>query len=397
MKRITLGILFGSRTCEHDVSIISGLQAVDAAIKAGYEVVPVYISRDGLWYTGDVLREIKTYQPFAPDNKAIQQVLLDTTPGCGELVAWPPRRALLSEPRQVVAHIDVFMPVMHGVNGEDGTLQGLLEMANVPYTSSGVLGSALAMDKIAMKYALRGAELPVLPSVWFTRGQWQQDSQAQIDRVEQTLQYPVYVKPANLGSSIGIGKGSDRETLREAIEVAASFDARILVEQGVREPQEINCSVLGVGGEVRPSPCEMPISSEEFLSFSDKYLSGSKSGVKGMESQARRLPAPIPDGQTRRIQQLACDAYVALAQRGVVRVDLMIDQQDGEIYINEVNSIPGSLAFYLWAEDGLSFGEMIDKMVEGALLDHAERNRSVYAYDSKILQSFAGGTKGGKG
>lgn len=402
MAALTLAVIYGSRTCEHDVSVVSALQCMDAAEKGGYRVAPLYIARDGRWYTGAALRKVETYQHFAPETIDVQRVMIDVNANSGALIAWPPKAqkpslfgGKLAE--TMVAHIDVAMPVLHGLHGEDGTVQGLLELANIPYTSSGVLGSAVGMDKIAMKLLFRGAGLPVVEDVWFLREAWERDPEAIVAKVEAALAYPVFVKPANLGSSIGIGRAVDRETLREAIRVAASFDRRILVEAGVEKPTEVNCSVLGFGEDVRASVCEMPVSTEEFLTYQDKYLrGGAKSGTKGMQSLARRVPAPIGELLTQRAQQLACEAFRLLDGKGVARVDLMLTEA-GELYINEINTIPGSLAFYLWAEEGMGYPALIERMVECAYQAHAQKNKGIFAYDSTILQSYAQGKQGTKG
>jgi len=404
MAQLTMAVIYGSRTCEHDVSVVHALQFMDAAQKGGYKVAPVYIARDGKWYSGDALRDVAVYQRFDPAAQNLRQAQFDITAGSGDLIAWPPpkRKGLFGgEENPVVAHIDVAALVLHGLHGEDGTVQGLLELANIPYTSAGVLGSAVGMDKIAMKLLFIGAGLPVLPYTWFLRDAWECDSEAVIAQVEKALAYPVFVKPANLGSSIGIGRATDCHTLRKAIDVAASFDRRVMVEAGVEHPKEVNCAVLGYGEEVRPSVCEMPVSTEEFLSYQDKYLRGAKTegqsgGSKGMQSLARQIPAPIGKEMTERAQQLACDAFRLLDCKGTVRVDLLL-AEDGSLYINEINTIPGALAFYLWAEEGLAYPQLIERMVEYAFRAHAQKTRSVFAYDSTILQSYQQGTRAAKG
>ncbi len=398
MNKLTMAVFYGSRTCEHDVSIVSALQCMDAAEQGGYTVVPVYIARDGMWYTGAPLRDVKTYAKFSPGAAGIQRVMLDISAGSGELVAWPPQKAGLfgGAGKSAIAHMDVAVPVMHGLNGEDGTLQGLLELADIPYTSSGVMGSAVGMDKIAMKTMFRGVGLPVVDDVWFLRDAWQREPEAVLDKVEGKLTYPVFVKPANLGSSIGISRATDRESLRKAIEVAVSFDRRILVEQGIDAPREVNCAVLGFGEDVTPSVCEMPVSTEEFLTYQDKYLRQAKGPSKGMQSLARQVPAPIGDALTEQAQRLACDAFRALDCKGVARIDLMLDKNE-KLFINEINTIPGSLAFYLWQEMGMQYPALLEKMVELAFAAHAQKHQSVFAYDSTILQGYEKGIAAAKG
>ncbi len=401
MSKLNIAVIFGSRSCEHDVSIISALQLIEAAKTAGFTVIPVYISREGLWYTGEALTQIETFREFNPMGKGITRVNLDVSANAGDLWAWPPQRAgLFAKVPTPVAHIDVAIPVLHGLHGEDGTVQGLLEMANIPYASSGVLGSAVGMDKIAMKQILRGAGFPVLDFVWFTRDMLQTQREAIIERIEKKIKYPVFVKPASLGSSIGVSRAGSREELEKAIDLAAAYDRRILAEVCVAQPVEINCAALGYGEEVKTSVCEMPVPSDggKFLNFFEKYLrnAGAKGeSSRGMKSLSRVVPAPIGDELTGRIQRMTREIFSLLDCRGTVRIDYILDEND-MLYVNEPNTIPGSLAFYLWKECGVSFPELVEKMVEDALRAHADQDSSVYAYDSTILQKVTAGAKGAK-
>ena len=402
MGKMNIAVFFGSRSCEHDVSIISALQLIEAAQAAGYAVTPVYISREGLWYTGEELKKIETFRDFNPMRKGITRVNLDVSANAGDLWAWPPQRAgMFAKVPAPIAHIDCAIPVLHGLHGEDGTLQGLFEMANIPYASAGVMGSSVGMDKIAMKQLLRGAGFPVLDYVWFTRAQLEGQRAQIIENIEKKLKYPVFVKPASLGSSIGVSRAKNREELERAIDLAASYDHRILAEAGIVNPVEINCAAMGYGEDVRASVLEMPISGaqEGFLDFFEKYLknAGSKGeGSRGMKSLSRVVPAPVGDELTERIRTMACDVFRLLDCRGTIRVDFILDAND-MLYVNEPNTIPGSLAFYLWKACGVSFPDLVEKMIESALLVHADKNRNVYAYDSTILQKVAAGVKGSKG
>ena len=353
MSKLNIAVIFGSRSCEHDVSIISALQLIEAAKTAGFTVIPVYISREGLWYTGEALTQIETFREFNPMGKGITRVNLDVSANAGDLWAWPPQRAgLFAKVPAPIAHIDVAIPVLHGLHGEDGTVQGLLEMANIPYASSGVLGSAVGMDKIAMKQMLRGAGYPVLDYVWLTRDQLKADREAIVERIEREIKYPAFVKPAALGSSIGVSKATNREELDKALDLAASYDRRILVEVGINNPVEINCAALGYGEDVRTSVCEMPVPStgDKFLNFFEKYLRnvGTKGeSSRGMKSLSRVVPAPIGEELTERIQRMTKEIFKLLDCRGTVRIDFILDEND-VLYVNEPNTIPGSLAFYLW-------------------------------------------------
>ena len=401
MSKLNIAVIFGSRSCEHDVSIISALQLIEAAKTAGFTVTPVYISREGLWYTGEALTQIETFREFNPMGKGITRVNLDVSANAGDLWAWPPQRAgLFAKVPAPIAHIDVAIPVLHGLHGEDGTVQGLLEMANIPYASSGVLGSAVGMDKIAMKQMLRGAGYPVLDFEWFTRDQLKNSREAILSKIEREIKYPAFVKPAALGSSIGVSKANRREELEKAIDLAASYDRRILVEVGINNPVEINCAALGYGEDVRTSVCEMPVPStgDKFLNFFEKYLrnAGTKGeSSRGMKSLSRVVPAPIGEELTERIQRMTKEIFKLLDCRGTVRIDFILDEND-VLYVNEPNTIPGSLAFYLWQECGVSFGKLVEIMVEDALRAHADKNTNVFAFDSTILQKVAAGAKGSK-
>jgi len=250
------------------------------------------------------------------------------------------------------------------------------------------------MDKIAMKQLFRSCGFPVLPDTWIDRAMWKRDRAACIAQIEETLEYPVYVKPANLGSSIGIKRANDRKGLEDALDVAASFDRRILIEKGVSKRREVNCSVLGYGEEVRTSELEMPLGGEDLVDFDDKYTRRAKGG-KGMQSLSRLIPAPIPEETAARIKQLSMDIFRALDCKGVVRIDFMLDGEDGGLYVGEINTIPGSLAFYLWEPVGLPFGKLLDEMIRYALTAAADRRESVFSYKSDILKNQQlGGVKG---
>ena len=399
--KLRLAFVYGSRTCEHDVSIISALQAAQNADRNEYDVIYVYIDKDGEWYTGERLQDIAFYRNFDP--RAVIRVLPMGANGKLRLMQHPDDKLFPIGRLRQIAEADVVMPVMHGMNGEDGTLQGMLELWGVPYTSAGVLGSSLGMDKIAMKRMFKAVGLPVLDDTTVDRYEWKKDRSAVLKRVMKTLSFPVYVKPANLGSSIGINRADDEVGLENAIDIAVSYDRRVLIEKGVSDLMEINCSVLGYGGEAQASVTEMPVRWTDFLSFEEKYLRGAKGGAKGgskgMTSLDRQMPAPISAEMTKKVENYAISAFNALDCKGVCRIDFLVDKKTNEIFIGEINTIPGSLSFYLWEAKGVKFSELIDKMVEYALLANAERNENVFSYSSSILNGAAGtkGTKGAKG
>lgn len=394
MSKLQLGVFYGSRTCEHDVSIISAVQLMRAVNRQKYDVIPVYISKQGEWFTGEALFEMSSYTPFDPMKKGIVRVNLDVTAGSGALTRIEHGKGLLGKDREVVvARIDCAIPVFHGMHGEDGTVQGLLELCNIPYASAGVGASALGMDKVYMKQFFRGAGFPVLPDCWFLRRAWEKDRNHVMDTIEAKLPYPVFVKPASLGSSIGVSRANDRAGLEEALDLAFDFDRKVLIEQGLDKPLELNCSVLGYNGESKASEIEMPVTGGDLLSYLDKY--GSSGGSKGMASLKRVLPAPVEPELREKIQKLSVDIFNNLDCKGVVRIDYMYDAASNGLYITEINTIPGSMAFYLWEATALPYADMIDKLVEYAMEARQDKDDSNYAYSSSILTDVSLGGKTG--
>ncbi len=377
----SLAVIFGGRTAEHDISVITAHQLMDNVGKAKYDIHPVYISHEGVWFTGDALRDIKVYKNFDPKRKDIYPAHIPPVPGGGLQIGGGLFKAQKHIP------LDAAVIAMHGMHGEDGTVQGLLELADLPYTSASVLGSSVGMDKIMMKAAFIAANAPVLPDIHFLRSEWERDSSALIARVEAELGYPVFVKPANLGSSIGIGRADSRESLVAAVEVAAKYDRRILVEKGVNNALEYNCACLGYGDEALVSEVERPVSWQEFLSFDEKYLRGAKQ--TGMKSLERELPANISAELKEKIQSATRLLFKELDCKGVVRIDYLFDPTGDKLFVNEINTIPGSFAFYLFEPIGLAFPELVDKLVEYALIAHEDKSRSSFAYDSMVLSKAA--------
>ena len=389
-----IGVIYGSRTCEHDVSIISALQAAQALDKKKYNVTYIYIGREGTWYTGEALADVKFYEHFDPEK--VTRVLPAGENSKLVLYHLPEKKKFFGGvAAERVAVLDVVMPVLHGLNGEDGTLQGMLELFDVPYTSAGVMGSAVGMDKITMKLLFKGCGFPVVEGVWFDRGRWSRERDGVMDECEDKLGFPLIVKPANLGSSIGINIAHDRNQLEDAIETAAAYDHRILVEKAVTPLREVNCSVLGYGDHVETSELEMPVTQEEFLTFEGKYTRNAK-GAGGMASQVRLIPAPISEQAAQTVRDLAVRAFRAMDLKGVVRIDFILDK-DENVFINEANTIPGSLAFYLWEPKGIPFAALLDGMVECAFSAWADRKASVFSHDSTLLANIVHGSKGAKG
>ena len=382
MKK-NLAVTFGGRTVEHDISIITANQLIQHADREKYQIFPIYINRDGIWYTGEPLSDMQSFKNFDEKAKGVKRVFLS---GSADATLYEYGKKI-----KPIAKIDVVIPAMHGLHGEDGTIQGLFEMADIPYSSAGVAGSAAGMDKILMKSAFIGFGFPVLDSLFFERDAFYEDSGAVCEKVEKRLGYPVFVKPANLGSSIGINRADDEDSLIFAMEVAFKYDRRILVEHAVTDIMEVNCSVLGTASQAEASVVEQPINSGDFLNFDEKYLRNGSS--KGMKSMGRKIPADISDEMTNRVRQLSLDIFRSLDLKGVVRIDFIIDRSNGQLFVNEINTIPGSFAYYLWEPSGISFGELVDKLVAVAEQQKREKKKSQFAFDSKVLQNVAAGMK----
>ena len=385
-----MGVVFGGRSVEHDVSIVTAHQVM-AALSPRHEVVPIYVTKDGRWLTGPGLNDLDVYKSRSWDE-AGEAASIPPVFGAGGIVV-PGGR--LKAARTIP--LDVVVPAIHGTFGEDGTLQGLLELAGLPYTGSGVVASAVGMDKVAMKAVFRDARLPVVKDVVVDAADLTSNPENEYDRVESAIGYPAFVKPARLGSSVGIGKAADRAQLAEALEVARRYDRRLVVEESKAACPEINCSVLG-GPSRSPSVsvCEEPVRWQEFLSFENKYLSGSKTsssgGAKGagMAGQDRRIPAPISPELTEQVQGNALAAFEAVGAAGVARVDSFVDPESNETWVMEINTIPGSFSFYLWEHSGMQFPDLMDALLEIALAGERERSELMFSFDSTLLENSPG-------
>ena len=378
MASYTVGVIYGSRSPEHEVSIVSALQVMDFLSKR-HQVIPIYITRDGRWLTGDKLLNPASYKSLDLKDPDLKPVILSPDPSF-RLLKNPLGKGLLSKPEEL--KLDIAFPVIHGLHGEDGTLQGLLELANLPYVGSDQIASAVCIDKVITKLVLAGAGLPVLDYVWFTRLEWEASEDAIVSRIEHKLAYPVIIKPARLGSSIGISIAHDPDELRFNVSVASHFDTRLLVEPCLQEKMEINCAVLGFE-DPRPSVCEQPLTGGDILSFQDKYLQGSR--TQGMEAAKRIIPAPIGDALTQKIQELALQAFRVVGARGIARIDFMLELPGQAVYINEINTLPGSIAYYLWQPMGLTPQQLVDELLEEGMRAYKEKNRSQFSAGPALL------------
>jgi D-alanine-D-alanine ligase len=398
-RKLRVGVIFGSRSVEHEVSIITALQAMAAMDPDRYEVIPLYLTKQGRWLTGPGLRRLETFKDLEKGASALRQAMVSPDATVHTLAEPPARGGWVARlfrgrggPSGDPLEIDVAFPCVHGTYGEDGTLQGLLELAGLPYTGSGVLGSAVGMDKIAMKALFAAEGLPIVRYRAVMAEEWEADRPAVLQSLEDVLRYPLFVKPANLGSSIGIGKARTRDELVEALAVAASYDRRLLVEESVEAATEINCAVLGGAGDPpQPSVCEEPLGWQELLSYEDKYLRGGK--AQGMKGATRRIPAQIAPELAARVQELAVRAFTALDCSGVARVDFLVRPKEGAVYVNEINTLPGSLSFYLWEPSGVPFSALIDRLIAQAFERHRRKSALITSYDTQLLLSLAKGTK----
>ncbi len=377
--KLRIGVVFGGRSGEHEVSLRSARSVMDALDPARYEVVPIGITKAGRWIAGDV---------------AALEAGSPTTGRAATLLPEPSEAALLAVDvadngatpagLSVISALDVVFPVLHGPYGEDGTVQGLLELAGLPYVGAGVVGSAVGMDKAIFKQVMTAVGLPVLPWVLCTRRQWQHNPEAILTAVENTLPYPVFTKPVNLGSSVGISKCRNRVELRAGLDEAARFDRRLLVEQGIDRARELEVAVLGndepiasVVGEVRPR--------REFYDYVAKYMA-----APGSEDESELIiPAALDASLAGTVRELAVQAYRAIDCAGLGRVDLLLDDQTGTLYLNEINTIPGftSISMYpkLWEATGISYSDLLDRLIDLALERHEEKAELATTIDPTAL------------
>lgn len=397
--KIKVGVFFGGKSVEHEVSVISGIQALKAFDKNKYDAVPIYITKENEMYTGEPVGDISNYKNIPELLKKSVRIFLmcehsgQDNGGKLNLIQYPVRKFGNS----VVDYIDVAFPVVHGANVEDGSLQGFLSHYNVPVVGCDVMASAVTMDKYVMKTVLKDNDIPVLECVTLHAKEYQADMEAAYVKIENKTDYPVIVKPVNLGSSVGIRVAKDRNGLREALDYAYEFSQKVLIERAIINLREINCAVLGDYETAEASECEEPVSSDEILSYEDKYVAGNKNGSEGMRTARRELPANLSPELREEIRTLAVKTFKVLNCNGVSRIDFMIDKDINKVYVNEINPIPGSLAFYLWEALGKPYEELLDDMVKLALKREREEGNLMTSFQSNILQNAnLSGAKGVK-
>lgn len=390
-RKTTVAVIFGGRSVEHDVSVVTANQIMQAFDTDQYDVVPVYITRDGKWFTGEPLRDLNNFNEDLVRHKDVQPAVLSPSVQHHGLIINPEAGRLQ---KSTFKRVDVVFPAIHGSHGEDGTLQGILELADIPYVGCGVLASAVANDKAIAKDVLQQHGIPVIDSLTVNRSSWLDARDDTLARVEDTFAYPVFVKPATLGSSIGVARANDRESLASALDIAVSFDRRVLIEQAMTDADEINCAVMGYDQDIQTSVLEQPVSWDAFLTYEEKYMRG-EGGMKGQE---RVIPAPLSESLTERIRDLAADAFRVIDGRGIARLDFLVEEETESVYLNEINTMPGSLSFYLWRESGLSNAMVVDHLVTLARDANADKRRNTYDYKTSLIENTAArGAKGSKG
>ncbi|WP_026651532.1 D-alanine--D-alanine ligase family protein [Butyrivibrio proteoclasticus] len=399
--KLRVAVLFGGKSTEHEISIISAIQAIRSINTDKYEVIPVYITKNNDFYVGESIDEIEEYTHIPELIKKSTQVIWVKD---GDRVTLQRFNKKMFG-NNVITEVDVAFPIVHGTNVEDGTLQGFLATLGLPVVGCDVLSSAVGMNKYVMKTVLKDNGIPVLDCKCYTWKDYE-DVEALVAKIEKEFEYPVIIKPLNLGSSIGIKKANNREGLYEALDLGFEFSKKILVEPAITDLKEINCSVLGDYESAEASECEEPVNSDEILSFEDKYIGGAKGsakgaktgGSKGMASLKRKIPADITSEERDQVRKMAVDAFICLGCSGVSRIDFMMDTKTRKIYLNEINTIPGSLSFYLWEPLGMKYEHLLDNMIQLALKADRENHKVVYSFETNVLEGvkLGGGTKGSK-
>lgn len=396
--KIKVGVIFGGESVEHEVSIISAIQAMEHMNQEKYDIIPIYISKDRTWYSGKMLMDIDVFKNFDDLKKYAKRVTMIKR---GDKYYLQKVNGLF---RRDITDIDIAFPIVHGNNVEDGSIQGYLDSIGIPYVGSKVLGSALGQDKVVMKQVFKCANLPIVDYTWFYDNEYSENREDILSNIKK-IGYPVVVKPATLGSSVGITFVKDESSINNAIEEAIKYDKKIVVEKAVENLTEVNCSVLGNYMHQSVSALEEVMSEHNLLTYQDKYIGGSKGklkggiksiGSKGMASASRVIPARISDELEKEIKDISKKAFSALNLSGLCRIDYLIDKKKNKVFINEPNTIPGSLAFYLWEPIGKSYEQLLDDMINIAIKEYKNKQKKTFSFDTNILSNY-NGVKGAKG
>ena len=390
MKTV-IGVFFGGKSVEHEVSIISALQVVENLDKEKYDIIPIYISKDNKFYSSEFLSDINRYKDLDEIVRLSDEVYF--THENGSLLV-NKKDGLL---KKVLFKIDIVFPVVHGLNVEDGTLEGFLEMYNIPYVGCDVCSSAVGMNKIIFKKVLESSNIPVVEYDTLNISEFEQDSKKAFEKIKDKLSLPIIVKPANLGSSVGIEIIKDEKEFVPKMQQVFEFCENVLIERCITNLREINCSVVGGFSSQEVSVLEEPIKEDEILSYKDKYLGNGKGGKlskmggksSGMASLTRKIPAQLDKDQEDEIYNLAKNTFKLLNCEGISRIDFILDGDNNKIYVNEINTIPGSLSFYLWEPKGVKFSELLDKAIRIAIKRQERRNKITYSTNVNILNMTA--------
>ena len=389
--KTNLAVFFGCRSVEHEVSIISAVQAMRAVDKEKYNIIPVYVAKSGEMYTSDSFFEIEEFRNIDALLKKSEPVAL-IREGENVVLKYLTKK-MFGGKKDVI--IDVTFPIVHGTNCEDGAMAGYFEFLGLPYIGCDILSAAVGMNKAVYKDVLSAAGLPVLDCIRFSAREYNENRTKVIEKIVSAYGYPVIIKPVNLGSSVGISKADNEQELIDAIDLAVSFADTVLAERAITHLREINCSVLGDSDSCEASVCEEPFMHDKILSYEDKYMGGGKQ--KGMASLGRKLPADLSEEKSAEIRELSCKIFKALGCNGVVRIDYLLDTETDKVYANEINTIPGSLSFYLWEATGLKYTDMLDRLVELAFRRQRGRENLTFTIKTNILSGVSFGSKGSKG
>lgn len=386
-----IGVIFGGRSVEHEVSVITGMQIIENMDKSKYNPIPIYITKDGKFLSGESLKNFKAYK----DQDFHDGIEVFFKPEYGNknlyYIKHNPKKLFKAEydSIEVYEKIDAIFFALHGTFGEDGCTQGLFELMDMPYTGCGVMSAAVGMDKVIMRKVFESEDIPMTRYKYFFREELK-NLKGVIEKCKD-LNFPLFVKPANLGSSIGISRVENALDLSKALEVAAHYDRKIIVEEAVVNPREINVAVLGYENELRVSAAEEPIGFKDLLKYEDKYVSGSKGAKSSQKNQNKKLPADLKPEVEKEIKDLAKKAFSAIDGAGVARIDFLVDGD--KAYVNEINTLPGSISFYLYEVDGLMIKDLITRLIELGKKRHEDRAANNYSIDSNLFNMTSYGAK----
>lgn len=400
--KTNIAVFFGGRSVEHEVAVISAVQAMNAIDREKYDITPVYITKNGEMYHSPEMINIAEFKKIPELLKKSQNVTMVKQGDKFNIIEL--KKGVF---KKIICSVDIAFPIVHGTNCEDGSLVGWFELLGIPYVSCDVLSASVGMDKAFFKFILKEAKVPVLDGVCFYSKQFIADSEKYLKEIEKKFGYPVIVKPANLGSSVGISKADDKQSLVKAIKEAMNYASKILVEPAVTALRELNCSVIGDTDDCETSLIEEPIMTDEILSYKDKYQGGAKGskgaksgGAKdgGMASLSRKIPADIPENIKNDVENYSKKAFTALGANGVVRIDFLYDTEKQKVFVNEINTIPGSLSFYLWEPKGVKYQQLLEKMIKLGFKRARTKENLQFSFDTNILDNdMTFGTKGSKG